>query len=116
MWERAAYASGVLLFSDIVIKGHRFNAVLLAAIFAALLIWIVVYLIYKMAWRADFGLPVRRRLLCSRLTVERDQAASVPIWWSDLQIQRAVRAYWKQSLRSTVSAIPEPHLEEPAHH
>jgi hypothetical protein len=101
----------VLLFNDIVIVGHRFNAVLLGAVLVFLLVWIVIYMIYKMAFHADFGLPVRRRLLCTRLTVERDQAASVPLWWSDLQIQRAVRAYWKQSLRTTAAAVPEPHLE-----
>jgi hypothetical protein len=104
----------VLLFNDIVIAGHRVNAVLFAAVLAALLLWVVIYLIYKMAFRADFGLPVRRRLLCNRLTVERDQAASVPLWWSDLQIQRAVRAYWKQSLRSTVGSMPDQHVEDRA--
>jgi hypothetical protein len=30
----------------------------------------------------------------------------VPLWWSDLQIQRAVSAHWKNSLRSTVGAAP----------
>ena len=104
----------MLLFNDIVIAGHRFNAVALGAVLAFLLIWIVLYMIYKMAWRADFGLPVRRRLLCTRLSVERDQMAFVPLWWSDLQIQRAVKAYWRQSLRSTVASIPELHAEDSA--
>jgi len=34
MSERAVYATGVLLFSDIVIVGHRVNAVLLGAVLA----------------------------------------------------------------------------------
>jgi len=113
MSERAVYATGVLLFSDIVIVGHRVNAVLLGAVLAFLLLWIVLYMVYKMAWHSDFGLPVRRRLLCTRLSVERDQVAFVPFWWSDLQIQRAVKAHWKQSLRSTVGSATDPHLEEP---
>ena len=76
------------------------------AVLAFLLMWIAIYLIYKVAFHADFGLPVRRRLLCRRLTVQRDQVAFVPLFWSDLQIQRAVRAHWKSSLRSTVAPGP----------
>lgn len=101
------------LINDVVIAGHAVNTALLSAVLAILLTWIVVYLIYKMFWRADFGLPVRRRLLCSRMTVQQDQVAFVPLWWSDLQIQRAVSAHWKDSLRSTVAAAPEARLRAP---
>lgn len=66
---------------------------------AALVGWVVLYLVYKFAWRRDFGLPVRRRLLARRLVVERDQVAFVPFWWSDLQVQRAVNGYWKRTLK-----------------
>jgi hypothetical protein len=65
----------------------------------ALIGWIILYLVYKFAWRRDFGLPVRRRLLARRLVVERDQVAFVPFWWSDLQVQRAVNGYWKRTLK-----------------
>jgi hypothetical protein len=65
----------------------------------ALICWIILYLVYKFAWRRDFGLPVRRRLLARRLVVERDQVAFVPFWWSDLQVQRAVNGYWKRTLK-----------------
>ncbi|MDQ6856420.1 MAG: hypothetical protein M3Z57_05040 [Candidatus Dormibacteraeota bacterium] len=92
--------------SDVVIAGHPINTIFLSAVLAFLLAWIVVYLVYKMFFHPDFGLPVRRRLLTSRMTVERDQRAIVPLWWSDLQIQRAVSAHWKSSLRSTVGAGP----------
>jgi hypothetical protein len=96
----------VAILSDILIVGHAVNGTFLAIMLAALLGWVAIYLIYKVAWHADFGLPVRRRLLSRHLTVQRDQVAFVPLWWSDLQIQRAVRAHWKTSLRSTVA--PEP--------
>jgi hypothetical protein len=67
----------------------------------ALVCWVVVYLVYKvvMTGRKDFGMPVKRRLLCKRLRVDRDQSAEVPIWWTDLQVQRAVRAHWRHTLR-----------------
>ena len=95
-----------LFFSDIDLAGHPVNTALLGVVLAFLVGWIAAYLIYKIFWRADFGLPVRRRLLCSGLTIQRDQVAFVPLWWSDLQIQRAVSAHWKNSLRSTVSRPP----------
>jgi hypothetical protein len=66
---------------------------------AALVGWIVLYLVYKVAWRRDFGLPVRRRLLARRLVVDRDQIAFVPFWWTDIQVQRAVNGYWKRTLK-----------------
>ncbi len=97
-------------FSDVDIAGHNVNIGLLGAVLAVLLVWIIAYLAYRIFWRADFGLPVRRRLLATRLNVERDQVAFVPLWWSDLQIQRAVSSHWKQTLRSTAAraAATEP--------
>ena len=102
---RALYAPGVHL-GDIDIAGHTLDSTVMLAVLAFLLMWVAVYLIYKVAFHADFGLPVRRRLLCRGLKVQRDQVAFVPLWWSDLQIQRAVRAHWKSSLRSTVAPAP----------
>ena len=98
--------------SDVVIAGHPVNTILLSAVLAFLLAWIVFYLVYKMFFHPDFGLPVRRRLLTTRMTVVRDQRAIVPLWWSDLQIQRAVSAHWKHSLRSTVGAGPSHRRED----
>ena len=66
---------------------------------AALLAWIVLYFVYKIAWRRDFGLPVRRRVLQGRLRVERDQVAYVPFWWSDIQVQRALDGHWRRTMR-----------------
>jgi len=66
---------------------------------AALLVWVVFYFFYKVAWRRDFGLPVRRRVATRGLMVERNQVAYVPFWWSDLQVQRALDRYWKRTLR-----------------
>lgn len=92
--------------SDIDIAGHPVNTALLGILLAFLIGWIAAYLIYKVFWRADFGLPVRRRLLCTTMKIQRDRVAFVPLWWSDLQIQRAVSAHWKNSLRSTVAPAP----------
>jgi hypothetical protein len=114
MSEAPVYASRVHLLSDIVIAGHPINTALLSVVLAVLLAWIAAYMVYKIAWRADFGLPVRRRLLCTRLRVQRDQVAFVPLWWSDLQIQHAVRNHWKNSLRSTVAGAPAGREEHPA--
>ena len=96
----------VALINDVVIAGHPINTTLLSGVLAFLLAWIVLYMLYKMFWHADFGLPVRRRLLCTSMSVQGDQVAFVPLWWSDLQIQRAVTAHWKKSLRSTIAAAP----------
>ena len=68
-------------------------------VIAALVAWIVLYLVYKVAWRRDFGLPVRRRVLQAHLHVERDQVAYVPFWWSDIQVQRALDEHWKATMR-----------------
>ena len=69
-----------------------FTVQTLVIIAVALVMWIVVYMLYKfvMTKRKDFGLPVRRRILCRKLRVDRDQFADVPFWWTDLQIQLAV--------------------------
>jgi hypothetical protein len=82
--------------------------VYLAAI-GALVLWVAVYLIYKvvMTGRKDFGMPVKRRVLCKRLRVDHDQSAEVPIWWTDLQVQRAVKAHWRSALRLPFGAAPE---------
>jgi hypothetical protein len=40
------------------------------------------------------------------MSVQGDQVAFVPLFWSDLQIQRAVTAHWKKSLRSTIAPAP----------
>lgn len=76
---------------------------------AALICWVLVYVVYKvvMTGRKDFGMPVRRRLLCKRLRVDHDQSADVPIWWTDLQVQRAVRAHWRNSLRTPFGVAPD---------
>ena len=114
MSERADYACVVDVLNDVVIAGHPVNTGLLSFSLAFLLGWIVLYMLYKMFWRADFGLPVRRRLLCSRISVQGDQVAFVPLWWSDLQIQRAVTAHWKSTLRSSVAAAPDRRVPGPA--
>ena len=79
-----------------------FNEVVYLALIAALVVWVIAYLSYKllMTGRRDFGVPVRRRLFCRRLNVHGDQQADVPFWWTDLQVQRAVRSYWRRTLRS----------------
>ena len=91
--------------------GFGSNEVVYLAAIAALVVWVIVYLIYRvvMTGRKDFGMPVRRRLLRFRLRVDRDQAADVPFWWTDLQIQRAVRSHWRTALRSPFAGGPESH-------
>ncbi len=65
---------------------------------AALLGWVILYLIYRVGWRRDFGMPVRRRLLALRLRVDREQLAFVPFWWTDLQVQRALDNHWQRTM------------------
>lgn len=79
-----------------------FSETVYLAIIAALVVWLIVYLAYKlrMTSKRDFGFPVRRRLLTFHMTVHDNQHADVPFWWTDLQVQRAVKSYWKRSLRS----------------
>jgi hypothetical protein len=103
MSEPADYPIAVALINDVDIAGHQINTTLLSAVLAFLIGWVVLYMVYKMFWRADFGLPVRRRLLRISMSVQADQEAFVPLFWSDLQIQRAVTAHWKKSLRSTIA-------------
>jgi hypothetical protein len=76
---------------------------------AALVCWVLVYVVYKvvMTGRRDFGMPVKRRVLCMRLRVHHDQGADVPIWWTDLQVQRAVRAHWRNALRMPFGAASD---------
>jgi hypothetical protein len=83
----------------------------LVIIVLALVMWVVVYMLYKtvMTKRKDFGMPVRRRILCKRLRVDKDQSADVPFWWTDLQIQIAIGSHWKQSLRAPLEAGREGH-------
>jgi hypothetical protein len=69
---------------------------------AALAGCLIVYLAYKLFYRPDFGMPVRRRILAMHIRFRRDQVADVPVWWTNLQVQRAVRGHWRQSLRDTV--------------
>jgi hypothetical protein len=85
------------------------NAVYLAAL-GALIFWVVVYLVYRvvMTGRKDFGMPVRRRVLCAHMRVDRDLSAEVPFWWTDIQVLRAVRAHWRQELRLPFGSGSEP--------
>lgn len=69
---------------------------------AGLLGWVALYLLYKVCWRRDFGLPVHRRMLVRGLRIDCDELALVPFWWSDIQVQRAVDAHWRQTLRRGV--------------
>lgn len=80
------------------------------AIVAALLLWVVVYMLYRlvMTRRKDFGMPVRRRVLCRKLRIDQDQAAEAPFWWTDLQIQLAVSNHWRQTLRRPFVAGNDP--------
>lgn len=91
---------------DIDIAGHPVSSFVLGVLLAFLLVWVGIYVVYKITWRPDFGIPVRRRLLCSHLKVQRDQVAYVPLWWSNLQVQRAIKSHWRESLRS---AFPQSH-------
>jgi hypothetical protein len=80
--------------------GSVLGDVYLAAI-AVLVCLIVVYLVYKIAMtgRRDYGMPVKRRLLCKRLRVDHDQSAQVPFWWTERQVQQVMRAHWRHTLR-----------------
>lgn len=74
-----------------------------------LVLWVVAYVLYRIAMtrRKDFGMPVKRRILCRSLKVDRDEVAEVPFWWTDLQVQHAVSMYWRHSLRSPFLPPPE---------
>jgi hypothetical protein len=60
-----------------------------------------------MTKRKDFGMPVRRRIFCRRLRVDRDEVADAPFWWTDLQVQHAVSLYWRHALRAPFISAPE---------
>jgi hypothetical protein len=66
---------------------------------AMLIVAVLVYLGYKILWHPDFGMPVQRKLFARGMRVKRDQLCEVPIWWSNIQVQRAIRSHWKQTLR-----------------
>lgn len=66
---------------------------------AGLVGWLVLYVVYKLCWRRDLGMPVQRRLLLRGLRVDRERLALVPFWWTDLQVQRALDAHWHRTLR-----------------
>jgi hypothetical protein len=85
------------------------NALYLAVL-GALIFWVVVYLIYRvvMTARKDFGMPVRRRMLCAHMRVDHDQSAEVPFWWTDLQVRHAVRAHWRETMRLPFGSGSEP--------
>ncbi|MFN2569033.1 MAG: hypothetical protein ABR564_05460 [Candidatus Dormibacteria bacterium] len=72
---------------------------------SALVACVVLYLLYKLMWPRDFGVPVRRKALCRQLRIVKDQMAYVPLWWSDIQVQRALRAHWRHTL---ASSLPPP--------
>ena len=75
----------------------------------ALMCLVLAYLVYKvmLTGRRDYGMPVRRRLLCKRLRVDHDQSAQIPFWWTELQVQRAVRAHWRRTLRLPLEPAAE---------
>ena len=74
------------------------------SLLSVLLLCVVLYMTYKIIWHPDFGLPVRRRLMCRRLQVERNQVAFVPFWWSNVQVQRAIGKHWKETMRQSLPA------------
>jgi hypothetical protein len=87
----------------------------IAPAIAALAACLVSYLAYKLFYHPDFGMPVRRRLLARRIRFRRDQFADVPMWWSDLQVERAIRGHWRQALRETVIRPGPPVAELTGH-
>ncbi len=68
---------------------------------------VTLYFIYKVFYRRDFGVPVRRKVFQLHMHVERDQIAFVPFWWSDIQVQRAIKAHWRQALRQGFGGVPQ---------
>ena len=71
--------------------------------------WGEVYVVYKIAMtgRRDYGMPVKRRLLCKRLRVDRDQSAQVPFWWTERQVQQVMRAHWRHTLRLSLESVSQ---------
>ncbi|MGD0834251.1 MAG: hypothetical protein ABSA40_07490 [Candidatus Dormibacteria bacterium] len=84
------------------VAGLRLTTVQCGVLVATLLAFLALYLAYRVLYRPDFGMPVRRRLLVRGFRMRREEFAEVPIWWSALQVERAVRSHWKASLRMTV--------------
>ena len=115
---RHAYAANVLLTAPPPVHQHAhtggngglFSEPIYLAVIAALVLWVIVYLVYKLAMttRRDYGLPVRRRLMCRKLRIHDDQTADAPFWWTDLQVQRAIRSYWRRTLRSAFPQGSDP--------
>ena len=98
----------MLLASNLAVT-FNVPANLLLWVVVLLVLWIVAYVLYRIAMtkRKDFGMPVRRRIFCRSLRVERDEVAEVPFWWTDLQVQRSLGLYWRYSLRSPFLPPPE---------
>ncbi len=68
---------------------------------ALLLGCIILYMSYRIFYPRDFGVPVKRRLFQMHLRVVRDQVAYVPLWWSNIQVQRAINSHWRQALKDS---------------
>jgi hypothetical protein len=90
------------------VAGLRLTTVECGVLIAGLLAFLALYLAYKVLYRPDFGMPVRRRLLVRGLRIRREEFAEAPIWWSTIQVERAVRTHWKASLRLTVERPERP--------
>ena len=52
---------------------------------------VVLYLVFRIVWHPDFGMPVRRRIFCTGVRVDKEGVAYVPLWWSNAQVLRALR-------------------------
>jgi hypothetical protein len=105
----------VLAMDAALVASLNLGASEVAPAIAALAGCLLSYLAYKLFYRPDFGMPVRRRLLARRIRFRRDQFADAPMWWSDLQIQRAISGHWKRSLRDTVTRPGPPVAELTGH-
>ena len=81
------------------LAGFALDASDYGKIAAMLIVALLVYLGYKILWHPDFGMPVQRKVFLKGMRVKRDQLCEVPIWWSNIQVQRAIKAHWKQTLR-----------------
>lgn len=86
--------------------GYRNRPMDTALAATGLIASLIVYLAYKVLYRPDFGIPVRRKLMSGGLHVRRDQFAEVPLWWSNLQVQRAIHNHWKETLRRNALGRP----------
>jgi hypothetical protein len=88
--------------------GSVLGDIYLAAI-GLLVCLVVAYLVYKivMTGHRDYGMPVKRRLLCKRLRVDGDQSAQVPFWWTEHQVQQVMRAHWRHTLRLPLESVSQ---------